>query len=243
MNCEPTFHYGLTSLNVLDLFSGVGGFSLGLEAVQDDRVLRDPRVGEEGTGEALAGGAKPGGHSEPWRRADVVTLGFPCQDISFAGKGAGIAGERSDVWRWGCGAIRLVRPLYAIVENVAALLHRGLETVLGDLAEVGYDAEWHCLPAAYVGAPHPRDRVWIIANPERGKRWEEPYGGALGRMGREQQSPPWDRSWESALRELRRMDDGTTYGSHRVDTIRNAVVPQVVEAIGRAIMSTHDITG
>lgn len=223
-------------LNVLDLFSGIGGFSLGLEAIQDDRLLRDQRVGEAGTREALAAGAESRGHNEAWDRADVVTLGFPCQDISDAGKRAGLTGKRSDLWRWGCGAIRLVRPAYAIVENVAALLRRGMATVLGDLAEVGYDAEWHCIPASYVGAPHDRDRVWIIANPERGERWEEPYGWTIGRMGREQQSIPWDSSWQGALRILRGVDDGSAYGAHRLDTIRNAVVPQIPEIIGRAIL-------
>jgi DNA (cytosine-5)-methyltransferase 1 len=227
------------ALNVLDLTSGIGGFSLGLEAVQDHRVQRDRGMGETGIGEALARSAEPGGHHEAWHRADVVTLGFPCQDISDAGKGAGIAGERSDLWRWGCGAIRLVRPAYAIVENVAALLRRGMGTVLGDLAEVGYDAEWHCIPASHVGAPHDRDRVWIIANPERGERWTEPYGRSLGRVGRTQQSVPWDATWQGALRILRGVDDGSAYGAHRVDTIRNAVVPQVVEEIGRAILDAE----
>jgi DNA (cytosine-5)-methyltransferase 1 len=204
-------------------------------------------MGDAGPGEALAWSAEPRGHEEAWHRADVVTLGFPCQDISFAGKGAGIAGKRSDLWRWGCGAIRMVRPAYAIVENVAALLRRGVGVVLGDLAEIGYDAEWHCIPASHVGAPHGRDRIWIVANPERGERWTEPYGRSLGRMGREQQSAPWDATCEGALRILRGVDDGSAYGSHRVDTIRNAVVPQVVQAIGEAIMmqseEEHAATG
>ncbi len=187
-------------LNVLDLTSGIGGLSLGLESIQDDSVLRDRGMGESRSGEAVARSAEPGEPEGDWRRADVVTLGFPCQDISFAGKGAGITGKRSDLWRWGCGAFRLVRPLCAIVENVAALLNRGrgMDVVLGDLAEIGYDAEWHCIPASYVGAPHGRDRVWIVAHPERGERWDEPYGRALGRMGREQQMPSSRKSQRSS---------------------------------------------
>lgn len=106
------------------------------------------------------------GHQEAWNKADVVVGGFPCQDISDAGECAGISGERSGLWRYLCGAIRMVRPKYAIVENVAALLRRGMATVLGNLAEIGYDAEWHCIPASSVGAEHERDRCWIIANPD-----------------------------------------------------------------------------
>jgi DNA (cytosine-5)-methyltransferase 1 len=96
---------------------------------------------------------------------DVICGGFPCQDISVAGAGAGLAGARSGLWSEYARVISLVRPRYVIVENVAALLGRGLGDVLGDLASIGYDAEWHCIPAAHVGAPHRRDRIWIVANP------------------------------------------------------------------------------
>jgi DNA (cytosine-5)-methyltransferase 1 len=94
--------------------------------------------------------------------ADFITAGFPCQDISFAGNGAGLAGARSGlVWPL-LRTIRLVRPAGALLENVAALLSRGLGDILGHLATVGYDAEWHCIPASAVGAPHQRDRIWIL---------------------------------------------------------------------------------
>jgi site-specific DNA-cytosine methylase len=97
---------------------------------------------------------------------DVVCGGFPCQDISCAGFGAGIAeGTRSGLWSEYARIIGELRPEYVIVENVAALLSRGLGRVLGDLASLGYDAVWHCIPATAVGAPHRRDRVWIIAHP------------------------------------------------------------------------------
>lgn len=95
--------------------------------------------------------------------ADCITAGFPCQDISHAGGGAGLAGERSGLWWQVRRTIRMVRPRVALLENVAALLHRGLGTVLGSLAAIGYDAEWHCIQAARFGAPHERDRCWIIA--------------------------------------------------------------------------------
>jgi len=160
-------------VHVLDLFSGIGGFSLGLERAgmrtvafceidgycrdvlakhwpdvpcHDDITTREFREGE----------------------ADVICGGFPCQDISNAGQRAGLAGERSGLWRELLRAIRLVRPRYAVVENVAALLARGMDVVLGDLAAIGHDAEWHCIPASAVGAPHRRDRVWIVAHPASG---------------------------------------------------------------------------
>jgi len=96
---------------------------------------------------------------------EVICGGFPCQDISAAGRGIGIAGERSALWAEYARLIGDIRPRYVIVENVAALLVRGLGVVLGDLAALGYDAEWHCIPASYVGAPHERDRIWIVAYP------------------------------------------------------------------------------
>jgi len=161
-------------LKVLDLFSGIGGFSLGLERAgmktvafceieefprkvlrkhwpevpiyEDVRTLTAARLAADGIG------------------VDVICGGFPCQDISNAGKRAGIEGERSGLWSEYARLIGEIRPQFVIVENVAALLGRGLSRVLGDLAEVGYDAEWHCIPASYVGAPHRRDRLWIVAH-------------------------------------------------------------------------------
>ena len=101
----------------------------------------------------------------PWRGiVDVVSGGFPCQDISAAGKGAGIDGERSGMWREMARVIREVRPRFVFVENSPMLTSRGLGTVLGDLAELGFDARWGVLGAADVGAPHQRDRIWIVAH-------------------------------------------------------------------------------
>jgi DNA (cytosine-5)-methyltransferase 1 len=94
---------------------------------------------------------------------DVICGGFPCQDISIAGKGAGLAGERSGLWYEFARIIRQVGPRWVIVENVRALTSRGLGTVLQDLACLGFDAEWHCIPACAVGAPHRRERIWIVA--------------------------------------------------------------------------------
>ena len=107
-------------------------------------------------------------------RVDVVSGGFPCQDLSYAGTGEGLKGKRSGLWSEMFRIIREVKPRYVLVENVSALLGRGLGVVLGDLASVGYDAEWECIPASFIGAPHQRDRVWIVAYPnsQRCDLWE-----------------------------------------------------------------------
>jgi DNA (cytosine-5)-methyltransferase 1 len=100
---------------------------------------------------------------KPWRGiVDVVSGGFPCQDISAAGKGAGIDGERSGMWGEMARIIGEVRPQYAFIENSPMLTTRGLERVLADLAKMGFDAEWGVLSAADVGANHQRERIWIV---------------------------------------------------------------------------------
>lgn len=166
-------------LRVLDLFSGIGGFSLGLERAgmqtvafceiepfcravlkkhwpsvpfyDDIRTLTAERLASDGIA------------------ADVICGGFPCQDISVAGKGAGIEGSRSGLWSEYARLIGELRPRYVIVENVAALLGRGISRVLGDLSALGYDAEWEIISAADVGAPHRRERVWIVAYPRHSR--------------------------------------------------------------------------
>jgi DNA (cytosine-5)-methyltransferase 1 len=101
---------------------------------------------------------------KPWRGiVDVISGGFPCQDISAAGKGAGIEGERSGMWREMARIIGEVRPKFTFIENSPMLVNRGLGTVLADLAKLGFDAEWGVLGAADVGAKHQRDRIWIVA--------------------------------------------------------------------------------
>jgi DNA (cytosine-5)-methyltransferase 1 len=172
---------------VLDLFSGIGGFSLGLERAgmrtvafcEIDPYCRAvlakhwPTVPCFTDVTRLEAGmlelAECGG-------IDLICGGFPCQDISVAGKGAGLAGARSGLWSHFARLIRELRPRWVVIENVSALLTRGVDIVLGDLAEIGYDAEWHCIPATYVGAPHRRDRVWIIAYPGSEGRWQELRG-------------------------------------------------------------------
>jgi DNA (cytosine-5)-methyltransferase 1 len=107
---------------------------------------------------------------EEFGQIDIITGGFPCQDISSAGTKEGIEGKRSGLWTDLARVIGVLRPRYAVLENVSALLARGLDRVAGDLAEIGYDCIWHCIPASAVGAPHRRDRVWVIAYPH-GDGW------------------------------------------------------------------------
>jgi len=178
-------------LTVLDLFSGIGGFSLGLERTGGFRTVAfceiDPFcrlvLAQHWPGVPIHDDARTLTADHLPAIPDVIVGGFPCQDISVAGKGAGLAGERSGLWREYARLIGEIRPRYVLVENVAALLGRGLGDVLGDLAALGYDAEWHCIPASAVGAPHRRDRVWIVAYSNSGGRRVQghergPDGGA-----------------------------------------------------------------
>jgi DNA (cytosine-5)-methyltransferase 1 len=119
----------------------------------------------------------------PWAgRVDVISGGFPCQDISVAGKGEGITGARSGLWGEFARIIREVGPAYVFVENSPALTARGLGTVLGDLAAMGFDARWGVLGAVHAGAPHRRERIWIVAN-RKGHGWQQGQQDA-GRCGK-----------------------------------------------------------
>ena len=161
-------------LRVLDLFSGilVGGFSLGLErtggfvTVAFCEIEPFPRkvLAKHWPGVPCYHDVTTAEFVGP---VDVVTAGFPCQDISFAGEGAGLTGSRSGLFWHVLRAVRMVGRPKLVLENVAALLARGLGTVLGALAQIGYDTEWHCIPASYAGARQLRDRVWIVADPQR----------------------------------------------------------------------------
>ena len=161
-------------LNGLDLFSGIGGISYGLshfvrtvcyvEIEPYCQKVLQARIKDGLLDNAPIWDDIKTFNGLPWCNAvDIISGGFPCQDISVAGKGAGIRGERSGLFFEIVRLVSEIRPRYVFLENVPALLVRGMGTVLGELSEVGYDVVWDCVPASAVGAPHRRDRVWIFA--------------------------------------------------------------------------------
>jgi DNA (cytosine-5)-methyltransferase 1 len=159
-------------VKLLDLFAGIGGFSLaahwmGWETVafveKDDFAQKV--LAKNFQGVPIFDDVRTFDGTGYRGTVDIVCGGFPCQDISTAGTGIGIEGERSSLWRELCRTISEIRPRYAVVENVSALLGRGMARVLGDLSAIGYDAEWRVFSACELGFPHPRERVFIIAYP------------------------------------------------------------------------------
>ena len=159
-------------LTIGSLFAGIGGIDLGLERTGGFKTRFQVEIDDYANRVLEKHWPDVRRHRdirtfppEPiadWR-VDVVVGGFPCQDISYAGRGAGLEGERSGLFYEAMRVVRILEPRIVVLENVAALLTRGMDTVLGTLASLGFDAEWHCIPAAAVGAPHIRDRVFVIA--------------------------------------------------------------------------------
>ena len=262
-------------MRVLDLFSGIGGFALGLERAgfrtvafceiepfcrgvlkkhwpgvpcyEDVRTLTGARLAADGV------------------VADAICGGFPCQDISVAGPGGGLDGARSSLWFAYERIIGEVRPRWAIIENSPRLRSLGLDRVLGGLNALGYDAEWHCVPAAAVGAFHRRDRIWIVAYPNGLARLErrqdhsaqrargrDAHRGDLGADVADAHSPRLEiiidrppgqraalvgaRPWP-AEPDVARVAYGVPRRVDRVTALGNAVVPQIAEIIGRAVMT------
>lgn len=190
---------------------------------------------------------------KPWRGVvDVVSGGFPCQDISLAGKGAGITGEKSGMWSHMARIIGEVRPRFAFVENSPALITRGLGVVLGDLAALGYDCKWGVLGASDVGANHQRDRFWLVANASS-RRLSESGGGEMEQQGRTEvvsasakvanansaqcegnecakrigakHSDIGSASWWQSEPDVDRVVDGVAFRSYRLKAIGNGQVP------------------
>ena len=172
-------------MRVLDLFAGIGGFTLGLERAGFETVAFceiDPFAQKvlnknwpevpiyEDVKQITAEQLRTDGIT-----VDIITGGFPCQDISVAGRQEGLKGERSGLWSECARLLRDVRPRYAIFENVRNLLNGNngdwFRQVLWEISAIGYDVEWHCIPASALGAHHKRDRVWIVAYCNSDDRW------------------------------------------------------------------------
>ena len=254
-------------MNFYDAFCGIGGFRIGLEAAgltcvgsceidEYARQVYHHRFGDwpdKDIREVI-----------DIKGADMLCGGFPCQDISVAGKGAGLSGERSGLWWELARIIENCLPRWVFLENVPALLGRGLGDILGPLAACGYDAEWDCLPASAFGAPHQRDRIWIVAYPmHSGRRelfqqkqelWSDKQTNArcygktqsvayatssisegVGTVENREQGRPTNTGWWKAEPDVGRVVDGIPNRTHRLKCLGNAVVPHVVEWIGRRI--------
>lgn len=247
-------------MRVLDLFAGIGGFTLGLERAGFETVAFceiDPFAQKvlnknwpkvpiyDDVKEITAAQLKADGIG-----VDIITGGFPCQDISVAGRQEGLKGERSGLWSECARLLRDIRPRYAIFENVRNLLNGNngdwFRQVLWEISAIGYDVEWHCIPASALGAHHKRDRVWIVAYPnsKRGRCRDSERQNAEN-VG---QSPivTWKHArrmgaWDTES-SVGRVANGVPDRTHRLKCLGNAVVPPIPEMIGRAIMQRENLT-
>lgn len=199
----------------------------------------------------------------PWRgRIDVISGGFPCQDISAAGKGAGITGERSGLWSEMARIIREVRPRFVFVENSPMLTSRGLGVVLGDLATLGYDARWGVLGAHHAGAPHKRDRIWIVASDANSNSkpaqpvndetsgLQELATDANGKRLEEQRrtesaAPEYEKlkrgDWWQTESAVGRVVDGMAYRVDRLRALGNGQVPAVAALAWQVLTEGSDV--
>jgi DNA (cytosine-5)-methyltransferase 1 len=246
-------------LRVLDLFSGIGGFSLGLEKTGGFKTIAFCEIAkfqrkilqQHWPKTTIFTDVRNVGKYkkvllEQHGSIDVICGGFPCQDISRAGKGAGIEGEESGLWKNYLGLIETFKPRYVIIENVGRLLDRGLAAILKNLHAVGYDAEWHCIPAFYVGSPQERDRVWIVAYPmqpgQTGRRasgisWWGGGEGKTGQDGRDRDAKEDVQFWTEP--DVGRVAYGVPDAVDRINSLGNAIVPQIAELIGHAILDAE----
>jgi len=240
------------------LFAGIGGFDLGFERAGIKTVWQveiDPfcrRVLERHWPQVPRfADIRDYGRRFILERPDIITGGFPCQDISSAGGRAGIDAARSGLWAEYLRIISHLRPRFAVLENVSALLNRGIGRLLGRLVECGYDAEWETIPACAFGFPHLRKRVFIVAYPQGarlaqrrndsiestcsyGEAQESGRGGFTGQGSAEALAARTDWTAESVLL---RKSHGIPARMDRMRTIGNAVVPQIAEWIGRRIIA------
>ncbi len=260
---------GKQVISVGSLFAGIGGIEKGLEDAKHERYEFKTAWQVECDPYAQAVLKKhwpdcgrwddvrtfPPAPTEDWR-VDVVCGGFPCTDISNAGKRAGIDGEQSGLWREYIRIVRTLRPSYVVVENVAALLDRGVGRVLGDLAASGYDAEWEVLSACAFGAPHSRERLFIIAHASsdgrncwfhRDRKHEADSQGQED-TGTQGQRRLWTElsaifragNWDGMRARRLGRSNGISDRVDRLRTLGNAVVPEVATRIGGRILVAID---
>jgi DNA (cytosine-5)-methyltransferase 1 len=243
-------------LDTLDLFSGLGAFTIGLEATGGFRTVafcerndycrrvlasRYPAVPIYDDVRSLTATRL---HADGIRPR-VICGGFPCQDVSWAGSGLGLAGERSGLWGDYARLVGELGPEYVLVENVAALRRRGLAQVLGDLSDLGYDAEWDTVSACAVGAPHMRRRLFIVAYPNGKHGWQGLWNTSPRPDWQIQAIDGFARAragWAARLEnpsELYRGADGVPFGPERNHAIGNAIVSQIPELLGRAILAAE----
>lgn len=230
------------------MFAGIGGFDLGLERSGMTCVWQ-VEIDDYATKVLERHWPNVPRHRDvmtfnpcDFAAVDVVAAGFPCQDISHAGKRAGISASRSGLYGQVMRCLRMVPQAIGLLENVAALLSRGMGKVLGDVAAVGRDAEWDCISASRFGALHRRDRVFITI-------FSGSYADCVRRkrQPRKDEAGPWSKEQFERLvqAELQLsvpagksggISDGVSNRSHRLRCLGNAVVPQVAEHIGRLII-------
>jgi len=243
-------------LRVLDLFSGIGGFTLGLEATGGFKTIgfceidpfasavlkkRFPGVPNYGDILKLTSSKL---QQDNITSIEVLCGGFPCQDISLPAHGKGIYGEQSGLWFEYERLIAEMGPRWVIIENVAALRSKGLITILQNLSEIRYDAEWHCIPGTYVGTAHRRDRIWIIAYPRNKPRLQtleisRPIGSkrdAWHNVNRISWQQIPGTSWRIPKPISYRSSDAIPYRVERLKAIGNAVIPFIPKLIGEAIL-------
>jgi DNA (cytosine-5)-methyltransferase 1 len=246
------------TLTVGSLFSGIGGLDLGFERagfkvrwqIEIDEWARKVLKKHWPNVPQYADVKEVGKHN--LEAVDILIGGFPCQDISSAGKGLGLNGERSGLWAEYARLIDELRPRYAVMENVSALFYRGHGRILGDLAAIGYDTEWDCLPAAAFGAPHLRERVFIVAYPYQDRRRPgskvlPTCKGSVGSSLQFDSKACWngiqiDRQDPSTYWQVQsqpliyRMDDGFSDSmDRRIRQLGNAVVPQVAQYVAECV--------
>jgi len=229
------------------LFAGIGGFDLGFERAgynilwQVEKDLFNQRILKKHYPDAVLYGDIRDVDFNQVEPVDVLVGGFPCQDISSAGKKKGIRGEKSGLWSEYFRAIRTIRPRFAVIENVGNVAIRGLDVVLCDLAGVGYNATWETISAAAFGAPHLRQRTFVVAYPdgESGSEFDVWSETRREIQQGEHISRRCISAWvETGQPDIRSMDDGVSPGLDRLRnySIGNAVIPQITEYIGEKLI-------